>query len=154
MLLPGTAPMNIQRFTAPTSREAMSKARRQFGDSAVILSTRQTADGFEVMVAAEESLAGIAQALPPAASAPATKAAVAQSSVSSDTETMAMSTLSFQDYVRERMLRKRREQMEGSASPAAASAQATAPLSAPMAAPVAASAADPIMVPVQRVNEP
>ena len=48
--------MNIQRFIAPTSREAMSKARRQFGDSAVILSTRQTADGFEVMAAAEESL--------------------------------------------------------------------------------------------------
>ena len=52
--------MNIQRFTAPTSREAMAKARNAFGDSAVILSTRQTGEGFEVMAAAEESLAPLA----------------------------------------------------------------------------------------------
>ena len=97
--------MNIQRFIAPTSREAMSKARRQFGDSAVILSTRQTADGFEVMAAAEESLAGIAQAGQALSPAPAVAAAVATagqlataqktaqlSSVGSDTEAMAMST--------------------------------------------------------------
>ena len=49
--------MNIQRFIAATSREAMSKARHTFGDSAVILSSRATDEGFEVMAAAEESLA-------------------------------------------------------------------------------------------------
>ena len=53
--------MNIQRFTAPTSREAMAKARQAFGDSAVILSSRATDGGFEVMAAAEESLAPVAQ---------------------------------------------------------------------------------------------
>ena len=103
--------MNIQRFIAPTSREAMARARRQIGDSAVILSTRQTAEGFEVMAAAEESLASIAQAAQPgmAAAAPAAPAARkevfanTQTSVANDTEAMAMSTLSFQDYVRERM---------------------------------------------------
>jgi len=157
--------MNIQRFIAPTSREAMSKARRQFGDSAVILSTRQTADGFEVMAAAEESLAGIAQAGQSLSPAPAVAAAVAKadqlataqkaalgSSVGSDTEALAMSTLSFQEYVRERMLRKRREQMGEGAAPAAAPAAKAAPV-AP-AKPFLAEPADPIMVPVQRYNEP
>ena len=122
--------MNIQRFTAPTSREAMNKARKTFGDSAVILSTRNTGDGFEVMAAAEESLASLAEhaaapvvaaaerapqrleAAPARASKPAVSLAAAQS-VQSDTETLAMSTLSFQDYVRERMLRKRREALHG-----------------------------------------
>ena len=46
-----------------------------------------------------------------------------QTSVEQDTETLAMSTLSFQDYVRERMLRKRRELM-GTDKPATAQAQA------------------------------
>ena len=54
--------MNIQRFTAPTSREAMAKARHALGDSAVILSTRNTDGGFEVMAAAEETLGGLAAA--------------------------------------------------------------------------------------------
>ena len=58
--------MNIQRFTAPTSREAMAKARNAFGDSAVILSTRSTAEGFEVMAAAEESLAPLGHSASPA----------------------------------------------------------------------------------------
>ncbi len=34
-------------------------------------------------------------------------------SVAQDTEQLAMSTLSFQDYVRERMLRRRSEEMSG-----------------------------------------
>ena len=68
--------MNIQRFTAPTSREAMAKARLTFGESAVILSTRSTGDGFEVMAAAEESLASLAD------QAPATRAASDQSAAS------------------------------------------------------------------------
>ena len=144
--------MNIQRFTAPTSREAMAKARRAFGDSAVILSTRQTGEGFEVMAAAEESLAplaGHAAAAPaPAATArkPATVAAPtsAAESVQNDTEAMAMSTLSFQEYVRERMLRKRREHL----------GTETAADETPLASPAPARAADPIVVPVQRFNQP
>jgi flagellar biosynthesis protein FlhF len=139
--------MNIQRFIAPTSREAMAKARRQFGDSAVILSTRQTPEGFEVMAAAEESLASIAPAATAtAAAAPAASPvrkepfANTQSSVANDTEAMAMSTLSFQDYVRERMLRKRRESL-GGAAPEAAAAQP-------------AERDEPIIVPVQRMNDP
>ncbi|WP_137921226.1 flagellar biosynthesis protein FlhF [Hydrogenophaga sp. 2FB] len=158
--------MNIQRFTAPTSREAMNKARRAFGDSAVILSTRSSAEGFEVMAAAEESLASLAEHAADTAAPAARVAQRAQTaapasapvSVASDTEAMAMSTLSFQDYVRERMLRKRRETLQGTAAPAAEPVrrappvQAAAPQPAPQ--PVAAPRAEPITIPVQRFNEP
>lgn len=161
--------MNIQRFTAPTSREAMSKARRTFGDSAVILSTRSTGDGFEVMAAAEESLASLAEqaAAPvaPAARAPqraetaapakATASLAAPQSVQSDTEALAMSTLSFQDYVRERMLRKRRESLHGTPAVAAAEQpviERRAPVQA--AAPQITPQPEPIAVPVQRFNQP
>ncbi|MBY0465737.1 MAG: flagellar biosynthesis protein FlhF, partial [Burkholderiales bacterium] len=127
--------MNIQRFQAPTSREAMAKARAAFGDSAVILSSRATSGGFEVVATTEENLAtlpvgnnlGAAQppsSLQPASeraraltAAPAPRQAERPSTVERDTETMAMSTLSFQDYVRERMLKRRKEALEGRQSP-------------------------------------
>lgn len=122
--------MNIQRFQAATSREAMAKARAAFGDSAVILSSRATSGGFEVVATTEENLAtlpvgnnqGAAQpsSLQPASeraraltAAPAPRQPERPSSVERDTETMAMSTLSFQDYVRERMLKRRKEALEG-----------------------------------------
>lgn len=124
--------MNAQRFIAPNSREAMAQAKAVFGDSAVILSSRSTENGFEVVATAEEHLAQVATHAAPA-SLPARgrsersrlsleqRAArqlpplSAKSSVAQDTEMLAMSTLSFQDYVRERMLRKRREALQGSA---------------------------------------
>ncbi len=167
--------MNIQRFTAPTSREAMAKARRAFGDSAVILSTRSTSEGFEVMAAAEESLASMADnAAPapiatrpvPARAAPvATQTQARPESVEGDTEALAMSTLSFQEYVRERMLRKRREMLQESAPAEAAVPERRAPLAAPVQAaavqvapvrpaPMPLPAAAPIEVPVQRFNQP
>jgi flagellar biosynthesis protein FlhF len=156
--------MNIQRFTAPTSREAMAKARLTFGESAVILSTRSTGDGFEVMAAAEESLASLADQAPaPARAAPATPVAARArtataalpESVESDTEALAMSTLSFQDYVRERMLRKRRESLHGTA-PATAHEEPAAERRAPLqtAAPQIIARPEPVAVPVQRFNQP
>ena len=144
--------MNIQRFLGPTSREAMAKARAAFGESAVILSSRATANGFEVVATTEENLsslpvgasaqAGVEAATDsrsggrpsfaerarlsapaPAPVAPAAaispKAIDRNASVSQDTETLAMSTLSFQDYVRERMLKRRKEEMEARAASAA-----------------------------------
>jgi len=109
--------MNIQRFTGATSREALAKARMAFGEGTLILSNRPTALGVEVMATTEDTLAGIAQRdrlpEPPvlrpaqrAAAAPA-KEPTAQQQVEADATELAMSTLSFQDYVRERMLRKR-----------------------------------------------
>jgi flagellar biosynthesis protein FlhF len=152
--------MNIQRFTAPTSREAMAKARNAFGDSAVILSSRSTGDGFEVMAAAEESLAPMApqapqagrgERMPPIVTRPSAGRAAqplppGSDSVEQDTEALSMSTLSFQEYVRERMLRKRRAALSG--EPVAPQAQPPAAVPEPRR-----MAAAPIQVPVQRFNE-
>ncbi len=148
--------MNIQRFTAPTSREAMAKARHTFGESAVILSTRSTDEGFEVMAAAEESLASLGGAAQPAARSvpepirgrPSAPALPVPDSVEADTEALSMSTLSFQDYVRERMLRKRRAALQDETVQAGSPATAAAPRQS------APRAAEQIQVPVQRMNAP
>lgn len=147
--------MNIQRFLAPTAREAMAMARAAFGDDALILSNKQTEQGVEVMAASEESLAGLQQAATNTAATP-TSAAVgvpakastaaaapsaarlpdlAESSVEEDANRLAMSTLSFQDFVRERMLRKQL----GDAAVSAAASQPAGP--APIATPRQATSA-------------
>jgi flagellar biosynthesis protein FlhF len=131
--------MNIQRFIAATSREALAKARNAFGDGTLILSNRPVPGGVEVVATAEDTLAAslpaqdAAPAAAPAASSRpslqsraaaqsprdglASKAtpAPARNPVHEDTEQLAMSTLSFQDYVRERMLRRRHEALNGGA---------------------------------------
>lgn len=109
--------MNIQRFTAATSREALAKARLTFGDNTLILSNRPTENGVEVVAAAEDALASLDRghtATSPKShvgplhdSTPNFKEVA--SKVEDDAAQLAMSTLSFQDYVRERMLRKRHE---------------------------------------------
>ena len=56
--------MNIQRFTAATSREALAKARLAFGEGTLILSNRPTEHGVEVVATAEDSLAALSGASP------------------------------------------------------------------------------------------
>jgi flagellar biosynthesis protein FlhF len=109
--------MNIQRFTAATSREALAKARLTFGDKTLILSNRPTEHGVEVVAAAEDTLATLDQGheapsqklmdSPLRESKPNYKEVATK--VEDDAAQLAMSTLSFQDYVRERMLRKQHE---------------------------------------------
>ncbi|MEO5794255.1 MAG: flagellar biosynthesis protein FlhF [Rhodoferax sp.] len=103
--------MNIQRFHAATSREALAKARAVFGEGTLILSNRPTPNGVEVVATAEDSLSSLDRpnAAPTQTPASAATMAMAQIPVEEDTEQLAMSTLSFQDYVRERMLRRRHE---------------------------------------------
>ena len=173
----------IQRFQAPTAREALAMARAAFGDDTLILSNRQLDNGVEVMASTEAALtqqtsmsAQAAQMqqqpqtqtqtqpqmlelpfpLPlyqasdnadaptvakanaqtpaprPAVSAPA----VSEQSVNADTEQLAMSTLSFQDYVRERMLRRQQQTADNATATQSAAA-------APQAAATAAAAATP-----------
>ncbi len=158
--------MNLKRFTARTSRDALALVRQAFGDDAVVMSTRPSAEGVEVLAMAPESLHQLERvgaaaprmelprteaAFVPAAPATAPAAAptplagrVAQrmaqqheridppldSTPQEDAQTLAMSTLSFQDYVRERMLRRR----------AAESAPPAAPVAAPAPVPAAAPA--------------
>lgn len=106
--------MNIQRFTAPTSREALAKARAVFGDSTLILSNRQTEQGVEVMATAEDTLASLDSGGSHSGSGQRQQSAPSYreiaSQVEEDADQLAMSTLSFQDYVRERMARRRQEE--------------------------------------------
>ena len=106
--------MNIQRFHAPTAREALTQARQTFGEGTLILSNRPTATGVEVVATGEDSLAHMGSAA--ARSPQAASKETLKNPADKDTEDMAMSTLSFQSYVRERMLRRRKEEASGQAS--------------------------------------
>ena len=167
--------MNVKRFTARTSREALALVRQAFGDDAVVMSTRPCAEGVEVLAMAPESVqqlerVGVAQQLAQqAASAqlqPAVQPSVQQparaqinvvqprearadrpasralerqeptfgGSVEQDVEQLEMSTLSFQDYVRDRMLKRRDAQLA-----AEASAAPVPPAPPPVVAPISAA---------------
>ena len=175
--------MNIRRFTAPTAREALAKARMAFGDGTLILSNRPVAGGVEVVATAEEALSTLdgahqesgagapsrlqeraddLAASPLRRPAPererrAPVVTAAASPVAQDTEQLAMSTLSFQDYVRERMLRRRHEALNGSTAPAAAADEglptfARAAQRPSSAQPAPAAPADTLAAPVRRHN--
>ena len=128
--------MNVQRFHAATSREALSKARMAFGDATLILSNRQTPTGVEVVATTEDMLDSLTNnsataardgQLTPSAAPPRTGldrspasilarsplTTLTDTAVEKDVEKLAMSTLSFQDYVRERMLRRRHDALHG-----------------------------------------
>ena len=144
--------MNVKRFTARTSRDALALVRQSLGEDAVVLSTRPCNEGVEVLAMAPESMAQIermaSDATPPAAPAPASAAqrpaagrpgpgrpgvartqlaarVEAQSvpdtaTVDDDVERLSMSTLSFQDYVRERMLKRRQVALQAESAAARA----------------------------------
>ena len=133
--------MNIQRFTAPTSREALAKARLTFGDGTLILSNRATASGIEVVATAENTLAALdrsesfasrskAQTSLPRKST--SSAPDSRTQVEADATQLAMSTLSFQNYVRERMLRRRHEALSGQATASVEVKSPAPPMSTPM----------------------
>jgi flagellar biosynthesis protein FlhF len=154
---PSMSRMNIQRFHAPTAREALALARAAFGDATLILSNRQVPTGVEVMAATEEALAPLetpieAPVAEAAATAEAAPTPVAEDGVQADVEQLAMSTLSFQDYVRERMLRRQ----HGQPAPAAVPRE-DRPLPAPraaVAAPLAVAVPAPIEAPAAPVAAP
>jgi flagellar biosynthesis protein FlhF len=131
--------MNVKRFAARTSREALALVRQAFGVDAVVLSTKPCAEGIEVLAMAPDSVAGLERltATPDEAprrpNAPAQRAAspaaaqnaalagaqrelasrmaVPKNEVEADADQLAMSTLSFQDYVRDRMLKRRHAEL-------------------------------------------
>ncbi|MFM8899231.1 MAG: flagellar biosynthesis protein FlhF, partial [Burkholderiales bacterium] len=185
--------MNVKRFTARTSREAMALAKQAFGDDTVILSTKPCSEGIEVVAMAPESVAqlervvdvGIGSVAEPApaqrpipataqpasalgraaqavqglaarvasrhperqdAAAAAANHAATQAAlnavkaapvapVEEDVQQLSMSTLSFQDYVRERMLKKRETELKEAT--AAARAKAAAAVRPPEPGPLA-----------------
>jgi flagellar biosynthesis protein FlhF len=169
--------MNLKRFTARTSRDALAMVKASFGDDAIVMSTKPCAEGVEVLAMAPESLRQLEQMgaqasrvmqapvpkpvpksffqravgtpapapLPKAATASAARAAApaqgrqephlgagAGAGVEDDVEQLQMSTLSFQDYVRERMLKRRdaERQAERQAELLAARQEQVAPIEA------------------------
>ena len=129
--------MNVKRFTARTSRDALTLVRQAFGEDAVVLSTKPCPEGVEVLAMAPESVQQIERlsatsvaartaapqqparpaakptpkAAPAQAAAPRQQAPVINDDVQDDVARLSMSTLSFQDYVRERMLKRRQAAM-------------------------------------------
>ena len=55
--------MSLKKFIGKTSREAMISARQILGDDAVIVSTRKTAHGVEVVASSPQTLADMAEPL-------------------------------------------------------------------------------------------
>ena len=51
--------MNVQRFAARTSHEAMARVRHAFGDDAVVLHTRPCAEGVEIVAMASVDLSAL-----------------------------------------------------------------------------------------------
>jgi flagellar biosynthesis protein FlhF len=148
---------NMRKFTAPTTREALAQVKAAFGPDAVVLSNRPVAEGVEVLAMAPEGFGQIEQIAAQAPAAPARPQSLRASfaerarmepsfakpsqSVNTDVEQLAMSTLSFQDYVRERMLRRRDAELQGRPDPVMQQAAAVQPpRSAAQPAPAAATA--------------
>ena len=170
--------MNMKRFTARTSREALAMVKLAFGEDAVVMSTKPCAEGIEVLAMAPESVLQLeridapevrqldaaltkpAKARPtlaervaaamgstttgkaaaPRAAEPRREEPMLGSTVEQDVADMAMSTLSFQDYVRERMLKRRQTEL-AAAAPAAAPAATSNPVVSSMLRARAAAAA-------------
>jgi flagellar biosynthesis protein FlhF len=109
--------MNMKRFTGRTAREALALVRQAFGKDAVVMSTRPCPEGVEVLAMAPESLQQLEKLSAPTVGASTRSVAPdgidgrVDASVDQDVEQLAMSTLSFQDYVRERMLKRRRSEL-------------------------------------------
>ena len=149
--------MNVRRFTARTARDALSMVRLALGGDAVVLSTKPSGDGVEVLAMAPEGMRSIEEMANSPAAEPAAPAAPAKApraketaprgkeapgrdawdfeysvmpeeaeaaaprqriepsmdpqGVADDVKRLSMSTLSFQDYVRERMLKRRQQSM-------------------------------------------
>ena len=155
--------MNLKRFTARTSREALALVRQAFGDDAIVMSTKPCPGGVEVLAMAPESLQQIERlgasaaafrqpdvrpaALPAPAPAPAPPRPGdrlepsldgGDPDVAADVKKLEMSTLSFQDFVRDRMLRRRGADL---AAAAAGPAQPPARSAPPTVAPIEAARA-------------
>ena len=146
--------MNIQRFTAPTSREALAKARLAFGDETLILSNRSTASGVEVLATAENTLAPsdrsesfatrVRDQVPALSKDAELETLDLRAQVEDDAAQLSMSTLSFHDYVRERMLRRRAEAIAAEKNGNSAGSGSAKPSTEPRTpAPTARTAAAP-----------
>ena len=132
--------MNVKRFIGRNGRDAMQQVKASLGDEAIVLSTKTAADGgVEILAMAGDQLAAVESMAPAAAQTSPTKSVAARRqaqdseasapapsrgglaglahSVQEDVKQLTLSTLSFQDYVRERMLRRRQAAMQERTEP-------------------------------------
>jgi len=131
--------LNVKRFTARNSREALRLVREALGDDAVVVSTKPSAGGVEVVAMPPETI-GRLEAMSTEQAAPEPAPALVATSAADDAERLSMSTLSFQDYVRTRMLRRRQASLAATA-PATPTSTVATTIAAAAAAPAAATAA-------------
>jgi flagellar biosynthesis protein FlhF len=116
--------MNVRRFSARTSREALRQVREALGVDAVVLSTKPGGAGVEVLAMAPEGMRQV-EAMAgdvPAAAAQRLEAGLESTTVAQDAARLEMSTLSFQDYVRTRMLKRRQAALDKDAAQSVAAA--------------------------------
>ncbi len=64
--------MNVKRFTARTSREALALVKQEFGEDAVVMSTRPCPEGVEVVAMASDSVMQLERVGASSSAAPAT----------------------------------------------------------------------------------
>ncbi|MGZ5182254.1 MAG: flagellar biosynthesis protein FlhF [Ramlibacter sp.] len=107
--------MNVKRFVGKNAREAMAQARAACGENAVVLSNRPVPGGVEILAMAGDD---VTTATP---EAPAKPAATARAKARDADDAKPMSTLSFQDFVRERQRQDALTAQQAAAQPAAPS---------------------------------
>lgn len=109
--------MNVMRFVGRTSREAMRKLRDTLGPDALVLANRPCAEGVELLAAAPDALApigddgGAPQRPAPLEGRAAGGARRAMPAPAEVAVPAGMSTVSFQDYVRQRLRDRNRAQL-------------------------------------------
>ena len=98
----GAAVMNVKRFVGKNTREAMAQVRAAYGEEAVLLSNRAVPGGVEILAM-------------PSADVPTHPIGARPAGLAPTPADASMSTLSFQEFVRERA-RKRAAEVAGEAS--------------------------------------
>ncbi len=137
--------MNVRRFLGKNAREAIAQARGVWGDQAVVLSNRSIDGGVEIVAMAGTDVPALAAPTLSAPTRPAAKGAPARGKAA---HVEPMSTLSFQQFVRERNRVAEPPQEPGRFAAQALDAELRAqaqraPATVPPAEPVAAPVASP-----------
>jgi flagellar biosynthesis protein FlhF len=137
--------MNVRRFVGKNAREAIAQARGVWGDQAVVLSNRSIEGGVEIVAMAGTDVPALAAPTLLATTQPTAKAAPARGKAA---HVEPMSTLSFQQFVRERNRVAEPPQEPGRFAAQALDAELRAqaqrePATVPPAEPVTAPAASP-----------
>ncbi len=142
--------MNVKRFIGRTARDAMRMLREELGPDALVLANRPCAEGVEMLAAVPGGDGELPNSFdnPPTLFAPSldemsleeSVLQAATAPVQNGRTPPPMSTVSFQDYVRQR-LRERGRQTE---APAPEAVAARAPIASPRAKVTHPSAAAPI----------